>query len=191
MILASWGPLWRPLGGLLGRLGGLFGRLGALVGRLGGLLGPLGRFLGRLGGLMGRLGARVGRLGGLLGPSWPVFRPSWARKSPVARSSRARGGGRISGLGSLGGGYGGELSHTPRDPQGVGGFSSASTSWSSSSEPSKTCTVLLLQSFTRGSWIWASHAKHRAKCSRGCRSRDPALHNRGVSRAVRLSCAHT
>ena len=34
MIFASWGPLGRPLGGLLGRLGGLLGRLGAILGVL-------------------------------------------------------------------------------------------------------------------------------------------------------------
>ena len=39
MILASWGPLGRPLGGLLGRLGSILGRLGAIVGRLGAILG--------------------------------------------------------------------------------------------------------------------------------------------------------
>eukprot|EP00959_Pyramimonas_sp_CCMP1952_P089226 1866896-Pyramimonas_sp.AAC.1 len=39
----------------------------------------------------------------------------------MTRSSGARGD-QISGLGSLGGGYGGEQSHTPKDPQGVGGF---------------------------------------------------------------------
>ena len=31
MIFASWGPLGRPLGGLLGRLGGLLGRLEAIL----------------------------------------------------------------------------------------------------------------------------------------------------------------
>ena len=49
-MLASWGALGRPLGGLLGRLGcpsgGHLGRVGALLGRLGGLFGPLARFLG-------------------------------------------------------------------------------------------------------------------------------------------------
>eukprot|EP00959_Pyramimonas_sp_CCMP1952_P111729 2336946-Pyramimonas_sp.AAC.1 len=34
-MLAFWGPLWRPLGGLLGRLGGLLGRLGGFLGPLG------------------------------------------------------------------------------------------------------------------------------------------------------------
>ena len=34
MIFASWSPLGRPLGGLLGRLGGLLGRLGAILGVL-------------------------------------------------------------------------------------------------------------------------------------------------------------
>ena len=35
MVFASWGPLGRPLGGLLGRLGAILGRLGAILGRPG------------------------------------------------------------------------------------------------------------------------------------------------------------
>ena len=42
MNFASWGPLGRPLGGLLGRLGGLLGRLGAILGVLDRSLGVLG-----------------------------------------------------------------------------------------------------------------------------------------------------
>ena len=35
MVFASWGPLGRPLGGLLGRLSAIMGRLGAILGRPG------------------------------------------------------------------------------------------------------------------------------------------------------------
>ena len=64
MILASWGPLGKGLGALLGRLGGLLGRLEAV-------LGVLGRSFGDsrvLGPSWGPLGALLARLGALLGP---------------------------------------------------------------------------------------------------------------------------
>ena len=61
-ILASRGPLVRPLGALLGRLRGLLGRLEAI-------LGVFGRSLG------------------VLGPPWPVLEPSWAR-GPSQRLTR-------------------------------------------------------------------------------------------------------
>ena len=65
MILASWGPLGKGLGALLGRLGGLLGRLEAV-------LGVLGRSFGDsrvLGPSWGPLGALLARLGALLAPN--------------------------------------------------------------------------------------------------------------------------
>ena len=113
MILASWGPLGKGLGAVLGRLGGLLGRLEAVLGVLGRsfgdgwdfqfvvpLLGPswgrLGALLGRLGRLLGRLGALLGGLGALLGASWAVLGWSWGllggllerRKSEKARKPK-------------------------------------------------------------------------------------------------------
>ena len=64
MILASRGPLGRPLGGLLGRLGGLLARLGAILG-----------VLEHLGAIFRPLGALLERLGGLLGLSWRLRGP--------------------------------------------------------------------------------------------------------------------
>ena len=61
-MLASWGPLGKPLGGLLGSLGGILGRLKGI--------------LGRLGTIFRRFGPLLDRIGGLLGPSWPVVGPS-------------------------------------------------------------------------------------------------------------------
>ena len=64
MILASWGPLGKGLGALLGRLGGFLGRLEAV-------LDVLGRSFGDsrvLGPSWGPLGALLARLGALLAP---------------------------------------------------------------------------------------------------------------------------
>ena len=47
---------------------------------------------------------------------------AWGGPDPPDEFVVGPGGGQISGLGSLGGDYGGEQSHTPRDPQGVGGL---------------------------------------------------------------------
>ena len=66
-MLASWGPLGRALGGLLGRLGGLLGRLEAILARLGGILGPL------------------GGLAGLPGPPWKPWRAMTAQVPPGSR----------------------------------------------------------------------------------------------------------
>eukprot|EP00959_Pyramimonas_sp_CCMP1952_P093424 1955351-Pyramimonas_sp.AAC.1 len=55
MMLVSWVPLWRPLGGLLGRLGGLFGRLGAILSALERSFGDSGRSWTVLGGPLGAL----------------------------------------------------------------------------------------------------------------------------------------
>ena len=63
MILASWGPLGKGLGAVLGRLGGLLGRLEAVLGVLGRSFGdsrPLGPSWGPLGALLARLGALLG-----------------------------------------------------------------------------------------------------------------------------------
>ena len=57
MILASWGPLGKGLGALLGRLGGLLGRLEAVLGVLGRSFGDsrvLGSSWGPLGALLAR-----------------------------------------------------------------------------------------------------------------------------------------
>ena len=59
-ILASRGPLGRPLRGLLGRLGGLLARLGAIFGVL-------------------------ERSLGVLGPSWTVLEASWRPLGPTSR----------------------------------------------------------------------------------------------------------
>ena len=64
MILASWGPLGKGLGALLGRLGGLLGRLEAV-------LGVLGRSFGDsrvLGSSWGPPGALLARLEAVLAP---------------------------------------------------------------------------------------------------------------------------
>ena len=64
MILASWGPLGKSLGALLGRLGCLLGRLEAV-------LGVLGRSFGDsrvLGPSWEPPGALLARLGAVLGP---------------------------------------------------------------------------------------------------------------------------
>ena len=64
MILASWGPLGKGLGALLGPLGGVLGRLEAV-------LGVLGRSFGDsrvLGPSWVPLGALLACLGALLGP---------------------------------------------------------------------------------------------------------------------------
>ena len=53
-MFASRGPLWKPLGGLLGRLGGLLGRLGTILGV-------------------------VDRSLCVSGPSWTILRASWNR----------------------------------------------------------------------------------------------------------------
>ena len=58
MILPYWGPLGRPLGGLLARFGGHLSRLGTI-------LGVLGRSLG------------------VSGPSWTTLGASWARLEAV------------------------------------------------------------------------------------------------------------
>ena len=68
MIFASWGPLGRPLGGLLGRLGGLLGRLGAILGVLERSLGVLGPSGGTVASPRVPLEALLARLGALLGP---------------------------------------------------------------------------------------------------------------------------
>ena len=60
MILASWGPLGKGLGALLGRLGGLLGRLEAVLGVLGRSFGDsrvLGPSWGPPGALLARLEA--------------------------------------------------------------------------------------------------------------------------------------
>ena len=60
MILASWGPLGKGIGALLGHLGGLLGRREAVLGLLGRSFGDsrvLGPYLGHLGALLARLGA--------------------------------------------------------------------------------------------------------------------------------------
>ena len=70
-----WGPLWRPLGVLLGPLGGL---LGASWGLLGASWGLLGSSWGR--GL--EMSLRVPRLGSLLGSSWGHLGTSWKPIGP-------------------------------------------------------------------------------------------------------------
>ena len=64
MSFASWGPLGRPLGGLLGRLGGLLGRLGIILG------------------VQGRSFVGSGR-------SWIVWTDSWGGLGPF-RGARGR-----------------------------------------------------------------------------------------------------
>ena len=64
MVVASWGPLGKGLGALLGRRGALLGGLEAV-------LGVLGRSFGEsrvLGPSWGPLGALLARLGALLAP---------------------------------------------------------------------------------------------------------------------------
>ena len=98
MVFAPWGPLGRPLGGLLGRLGASGSRKGekakniekhigkSMILAFRGPLGrPLGGLLGRLGGLLGRLGPILGVLGrslGISGASWAVLGASWAPRRP-------------------------------------------------------------------------------------------------------------
>ena len=87
MVLASWGPLGKSLGALLGRLGGLLGLLGAV-------LGVLGRSFGDsrvLGPSWGHLGALLARLGALLAPKNPreqsqdgPVKPSKTQENPGA-----------------------------------------------------------------------------------------------------------
>ena len=74
MILASWGPLGKVLGALLGRLGGLLGRLEAV-------LKPSWASWAERSATRGFLD----RLGCVLEPSWLVLGPSWARKSHAGK----------------------------------------------------------------------------------------------------------
>ena len=76
MILASRGPLGRPLGGFLERLGGLLARLGAI-------LGVLGRCFGDSGPSWAVLAASWGPLG----PSWGPLGPEKVTRE-AARSPR-------------------------------------------------------------------------------------------------------
>ena len=73
MIFASWGPLGKPVGGLLGASWRP--------------LGPSGDHLGRLGAIFRRFGALLDRLDGLPGRPWAVWGPSWAR-GPSRRPTR-------------------------------------------------------------------------------------------------------
>ena len=81
MILASWGPLGKRLGAVLGRLGGLLGRLEAVLGVLGRSFGDL-RVLGPS---WGHLGALLARLGAFLAPKNPREQ---SRDGPVKPKSR-------------------------------------------------------------------------------------------------------
>ena len=67
MLVASWGLLGRPLGGLLGRFGGLLDGLGAR--RLGAIFGRLGAPLGTVASPNVPLEALLAHLGALLGPT--------------------------------------------------------------------------------------------------------------------------
>ena len=69
MILASWSPLGRPLGALLGPLGGLLGRLGAILG------------------VLERSWAVLEASWALLGASWGPLGPSWG---PLASGKSTR-----------------------------------------------------------------------------------------------------
>ena len=70
-MFASWGPVGRPLGGLLGRLGGLLGRLEAI-------LGVLGRSFTVWGAWWGAPRTPPGRLGRCNRPGGPRDKP-WER----------------------------------------------------------------------------------------------------------------
>ena len=98
MILASWGPLGKGLGAVLGRLGGLLGRLEAVLGVLGRSFGDgwdfqfvvplLGPSWGRLGALLGGLGALLGASGAVLGWSRGPLGPSWSVGKAKRRESQ-------------------------------------------------------------------------------------------------------
>ena len=76
MILASWGSLEGPLGGLFGLLEDLLGCLGAI-------LSVLGRSFGD--------SVPPWAVLGFLGPSWPVLEPSWVRKRYATRRGKPQG----------------------------------------------------------------------------------------------------
>ena len=93
MSFASWGPLGRPLGGLLGRLGGLLGRLGIILGVQGrSFVGS-----GRSWIVWTDSGAALGRFGALVGertvPEAHARNPGSAQERPVAPKSARESGG--------------------------------------------------------------------------------------------------
>ena len=100
MILASRGPLGRPLGGFLERLGGLLARLGAI-------LGVLGRCFGDSGPSWTVLGASWGSLG----PSWGPLGPEKVTRQAAGRPGR---------FGNLGSGPLNDSSGLRTEAQGIG-----------------------------------------------------------------------
>ena len=72
-MLASWGPLGKPLGGYLGRVGGVLALLEAI---------------GAIAGCLERCGTR---LCGLLDPSWEYLGASWAFLGPFCLTGEASG----------------------------------------------------------------------------------------------------
>ena len=75
-MFASWGPLYGPLGALLGRLGGLVGRLEAILDRRGATLGRLDALFDSLGAQSGLSWAVMDFLGGSGGPGGALMSSS-------------------------------------------------------------------------------------------------------------------